>query len=301
MVLRDSRCPLAMEIFVMSFASKVVWITGASSGIGEALANAFLAQGAEVILSGRRAEALEAVAAQAPERTLVLPFETTEYDRLPALVEQAWNWRGRIDVLINNAGISQRSLALDTSFDVYRKLVEVDYLAPLALTQALLPRMVEQGGGQLAIVSSVAGKVGTALRTGYCGAKHAVVGYFEALRAEVEAAYGIGVSVILPGSVGTAIAQNALEGSGAARGRSDTNIDNGIDPVDAARTILDGLSARQHDIVVAEGMELGALQLRTADPAKLFAITSKEGARLAKVRAELGAGASVDPLAVNKQ
>ncbi|WP_373187373.1 SDR family NAD(P)-dependent oxidoreductase [Halopseudomonas sp.] len=284
----------------MSYASRVVWITGASSGIGEALAKALLEQGAEVILSGRRAEALQAVADLAPERTLVLPFETTDYARLPELVEQAWSWRGRVDLLINNAGISQRSLALDTSFSVYRQLIEVDYLAPLALTQELLPRMVEQGSGQVAVVSSVAGKVGTALRTGYCGAKHAVVGYFEALRAEVEEAYGIGVSIILPGSVRTDIARNALEGAGTARGRSDTNIDNGIDPEDAAKTILDGLAAREHDIVVAEGMEQGALQLRTADPEKLFMITSKEGARLAKVRAELGAGASVDPDAVNR-
>ena len=171
----------------MSFASRVVWITGASSGIGEALARAMLAQGAEVILSGRRADALQALAAVAPERTLVLPFETTDYDRLPALVEQAWGWRGRIDLLINNAGISQRSLALDTSLQVYRQLMEVDYLAPVALTQLLLPRLVEQGSGQLAVVSSVAGKLGAPLRTGYCGAKHAVVGYFEALRAEVAA------------------------------------------------------------------------------------------------------------------
>merc|ERR1739841_482216 len=104
----------------MSFASRVVWITGASSGIGEALARAMLALGAEVILSGRRADALQALAAVAPERTLVLPFETTDYDRLPELVEQAWAWQGRIDLLINNAGVSQRSLALDTSFDVYR-------------------------------------------------------------------------------------------------------------------------------------------------------------------------------------
>jgi dehydrogenase/reductase SDR family member 7B len=253
----------------MSFESKVVWVTGASSGIGEALANALLAQGAYVILSGRRADALQALAERAPEQTLVLPFETTDYERLPALAGQAWDWRGRVDLLINNAGISQRSLALDTSLDVYRQLMEVDYMAPVALTQALLPRLVEQGGGQLAVVSSIAGKVGTALRTGYCGAKHAVVGYFEALRAEVEEAYGIGVSIIIPGSVRTDIARNALEGSGSARGRTDANIESGIDPVAAAQTILTGLAARQHDIVVAEGMELGALQLRTSDPAKL--------------------------------
>ncbi|TVP93597.1 MAG: SDR family NAD(P)-dependent oxidoreductase, partial [Pseudomonadaceae bacterium] len=146
----------------------------------------------------------------------------------------------------------------------------------------------------------VAGKVGTALRTGYCGAKHAVVGYFEGLRAEVEEAYGIGVSIILPGSVRTAIATNALEGSGTARGRSDANIENGIDPKAAAQTILQGLSERQHDIVVAEGMELAALQMRVNDPESLFRITAKEGVRLAKVRAEQGAGASVDPGAVNQ-
>lgn len=284
----------------MSFASRVVWITGASSGIGEALARAMLAQGAEVILSGRRADALQALAAVAPERTLVLPFETTDYDRLPALVEQAWGWRDRIDLLINNAGISQRSLALDTSLQVYRQLMEVDYLAPVALTQLLLPRLVEQGSGQLAVVSSVAGKLGAPLRTGYCGAKHAVVGYFEALRAEVEQAYGIGVSVIIPGSVRTAIAANALEGGGNARGRSDANIDNGIDPDDAARTIIEGLSAGKHDIVVAEGMELMALQMRASDPERTFAFTAAEGAKLAQQRAELGAGASIDPNAVNR-
>jgi short-subunit dehydrogenase len=259
-----------------------------------------LAQGAEVILSGRRADALQALAAVAPERTLVLPFETTDYDRLPALVEQAWGWRGRIDLLINNAGISQRSLALDTSLQVYRQLMEVDYLAPVALTQLLLPRLVEQGSGQLAVVSSVAGKLGAPLRTGYCGAKHAVVGYFEALRAEVEQAYGIGVSVIIPGSVRTAIAANALEGGGNARGRSDANIDNGIDPDDAARTIIEGLSAGKHDIVVAEGMELMALQMRASDPERTFAFTAAEGAKLAQQRAELGAGASIDPNAVNR-
>ncbi|WP_116422549.1 SDR family NAD(P)-dependent oxidoreductase [Pseudomonas citronellolis] len=279
----------------MSFAAKVVWITGASSGIGEALALALLEQGAEVILSGRRVEALQALAERAPQRALVLPFESTDYERLPALVEQAWAWRGRIDLLVNNAGVSQRSLALDTGLAVYRQLMEVDYLAPVALTQALLPRLVEQRGGQLAVVSSVAGKVGAPLRTGYCGAKHAVVGYFEALRAEVEAAYGIGVSVILPGSVRTAIALNSLEGNGTQRGRSDTNIDNGIDPAVAAQTILAGLTARQHDIVVAEGMEKLALQLRQADPEKLFALTAQEGARLAQQREELGAGASIDP------
>lgn len=283
----------------MTFANRVVWITGASSGIGEALARGLLQQGALVILSGRRAEALQAVAALAPQHSLVLPFETTDYAALAGLVEQAWAWQGHIDCLINNAGISQRSLALDTRFEVYRQLMEVDYLAPVALTQALLPRMVARGSGQLAVVSSVAGKVGAPLRTGYCGAKHAVIGYFEALRAEVEQAYGIGVSVILPGSVRTGVATNALGGDGQKRGRSDVNIDNGMPAEEAAQRIIAGLAAGQRTIDVAEGTEKMALQLRAADPERLFALTAAEGARLARERVEQGS-ADIDPGAVQR-
>jgi NADP-dependent 3-hydroxy acid dehydrogenase YdfG len=281
------------EELTMSFQDKVVWITGASSGIGEALARAALGRGAWLIASGRRLPELERVAGGG--RALVLPFEVTDYAALPGVVAKAWDWRGRVDVLVNNAGVSQRSLALDTALDVYRRLIEVDYLAPVALTQLVLPRMVERKSGQIAVVSSVAGKVGSPLRTGYSGAKHAVVGYFDSLRAEVEAAYGVRVSVILPGSVRTSVAVNALTGDGSARGRSDANIDAGMDPAVAANTILDGLDAGQPEIVVAEGRELGALQLRTQDPQRLFAVLAQEGARLAKLRAE---GDRLDPASI---
>jgi NADP-dependent 3-hydroxy acid dehydrogenase YdfG len=276
----------------MSFAQKIIWITGASSGIGEALATAFLQQGAKVILSGRRVEELNRVAAQAPERCLVLPFESTDYPALPAVVERAWAWSGQVDLLINNAGVSQRSLALDTHLDVYRQLIEVDYMAPLALTQLLLPKMVERRGGHLAVVSSVAGKVGTPLRSGYCGAKHAVIGYFDAIRAEVEAAYDIAVSVILPGSVHTSVAVNALSGDGSARGHSDPNIENGMDVTVAAEQILAGLAERQREIPIAEGIEAMALKLRVANPEQLYTLTAQEGARLA---AQREAGGSLDP------
>ncbi|WP_223508358.1 MULTISPECIES: SDR family NAD(P)-dependent oxidoreductase [unclassified Pseudomonas] len=279
----------------MSFKDEVVWITGASSGIGEGLAEAFLREGAWVILSGRRVSELDRVAAQAPDRALVLPFDTTDYAALADLVERAWNWRGRVDRLINNAGISQRSLALDTNWDVYRQLMEVNYFAPVALTRQLLPLMVERRSGQIAVVSSVAGKVGAPLRTGYCGAKHAVVGYFDALRAEVEAAYGIQVSVILPGSVRTSVAINSLEGNGTLRGRSDDNIEHGIPVKTAAELILNGLKINSREIVVAEGMEAMALRLRTQDPEQLYAVTAQEGVRLAKLREELGDGVSLDP------
>ncbi|MEX3811219.1 SDR family NAD(P)-dependent oxidoreductase [Paraburkholderia sp. BR13439] len=279
----------------MSFEGKVVWVTGASSGIGEALSLQLLDRGASVILSGRRADALERVAARAAQRALVLPFEATNWDALADVVDSAWKWRGQIDVLINNAGISQRSLAIDTELEVYRMLMEIDYLAPVALTQLVVPRMIERRTGHIAAVSSVAGKVGVPLRTGYSGAKHAVVGYFAALRAEIEAAYGIAVTMVLPGSVNTPIAVNAVEGDGSRRGRSDPNIERGIDVNVAASTILDGIAEKRRDVVVAEGIEAAVLQLMRDDPEKLYEMASREGARLASMRNDAGSGRSLDP------
>ncbi|MDO9488281.1 MAG: SDR family NAD(P)-dependent oxidoreductase, partial [Sphingomonadaceae bacterium] len=197
----------------MDVKGRTVWITGASSGIGEALARAMSAAGAAVILSGRRVAELDRVAGDTGGDSFVLPFEATAYDALPAIVEKAENWRGGIDMLVNNAGISQRSLGLDTGFDVYRRLMEIDFFAPLRLTQLVLPAMVARGSGHLMAISSVAGKAGSPLRTGYCAAKHAVVGYFDALRAEVDR-HGVGVTVVTPGFVRTSIAANAVQGDG---------------------------------------------------------------------------------------
>jgi short-subunit dehydrogenase len=279
----------------MEFRDKTVWITGASSGIGAAIARAAAAAGAHIILSGRRAAALEALAATLPTPSLVLPFEATDYERLPGLVTTAWHWRGGVDLLVNNAGVSQRSLALDTSMAVYRRLMEVDFFAPLALTQLILPHMVARKSGHIAVVSSVAGKVGSPLRSGYSAAKHALMGYYDSLRAEIEQAYGIGVTTILPGSVRTQVATNALLGDGAARGVSDENIDNGLDPDDVAKQILAALQAGTRELIIAQGAEAMATPLRTQNPDMLFDAMAREGARLATARA---AGARIDPARV---
>ncbi len=144
---------------------------------------------------------------------MILPFEATDYDELPAVVDaRRLRWKGGVDLLINNAGVSQRSLALDTAFDTYRRMMEIDFFAPVRLTQLVLPSMVARKSGHIVIISSVAGKVGAPLRTGYCAAKHACVGYYDALRAEIEKAYGVGVSVVTPGSVKTGIAKQRDDG-----------------------------------------------------------------------------------------
>lgn len=276
----------------MAFAGQTVWITGASSGIGAALAKAFGAAGAKLILSGRREEALQEVAAATGAEHLILPFEATDYEALPAIVQKAEAWQGGVDVLINNAGISQRSLAIDTEFSIYEKIMDIDFFAPLRLTQLVLPAMVERGSGHIAVVSSVAGKVGAPLRTAYCAAKHACCGYFDALRAEVETAYGIKVSVILPGSVQTAIATNSLTATGDVRGSSDANIDNGLPADEAASRIINGMAAGDREIPIAEGMEAMALQMRAANPEAVFQITAEQGRTLAEARAK---GEPIEP------
>ena len=157
------------------FEGKCWWITGASSGIGAALARALASRSASLVLSGRNVPALEAVAKDCKD-ALVLPFEATDFGRIEGIVERAWAWKGRIDGLVNNAGISQRSLAVDTALAVYQQIVAIDLLAPIALTQALLPRMMRAGGGRIVAISSVAGMVGAPLRSAYCAAKHGLIG-----------------------------------------------------------------------------------------------------------------------------
>lgn len=253
------------------FAGQVAWITGASSGIGEALARALHEQGAHLVLSGRNRTALDAVAAQCGD-ALVLPFEVTDHAAIPAAVEAAWDWAasrsGGIDLLVNNAGISQRSLAIDTDFSVYQRIVDVDLLAPIALTQAQLKRMAARKTGRIAMISSVAGKAGSPLRTAYSAAKFGLIGYADALRAEV-AMLGLQVHVIAPGSIRTGVSRNALTADGSARGVSDEAIDNGMDPAEAARRMLDAMAAGQREIVVAEGVEQWLAET-TRTPDELF-------------------------------
>lgn len=245
------------------------WITGASSGIGAALARALSATGAALILSGRNEAALAEIAADCASDTLVLPFEVTDYAALPALTEQAWAWRGRVDVLVNNAGISQRSLAIDTDLGVYEKIIAVDLLAPIALTQANLPRMVAVGGGRIVGISSIAGIIGPPLRSAYSAAKAGLIGYLDSVRTET-AHQGIHVHVIAPGSIRTNVSRNALNADGNARGESDPVIEAGIDPVVAAQAMLDAIAAGTRELILAEGMERDGAMLRRADPDALF-------------------------------
>lgn len=265
-----------------NFNGKIAWITGASSGIGEALAKSFATAGAHIILSGRRVDALQAVANALPTDTMILPFEVTDFNALEAKVAEAWDWKERVDVFVNNAGVSQRSLAIHTDPNVYTDLLNIDLIAPIWLTQLQLPRMAAAGGAHIVAMSSVAGRIGAPLRTAYCAAKHGLIGYMDALRTEVSIRHNINVINVLPGSVATNVSRNALTADGSTRGKSDKNIDSGDDPMDCAKAILEAIANNTPELIFAQGMELELAKMRQSDPGQLFDLTGKLGAQLAE-------------------
>lgn len=257
------------------FKGKSVWITGASSGIGEALALEFAAEGAKLTLTSRREDELNRVRERCLGKgldasdILVLPLDVTDHGAMPAAVDAVINAFGRIDMLLNNAGISQRSLCVDTDMAVYRQLFEVDVLGQIALTKAVLPVMLEQGSGHITITSSVAGKIGAPKRTGYCAAKHAVMGFYDALRAEV-GRHGLKVTTITPGYIRTNISVNALKGDGTEFGTVDDDIADGMDVTRCAEVIMQGFRKGTPEIAVGEGFEMKALWLKRFFPKLVF-------------------------------
>lgn len=265
------------------FDGAVVWITGASSGIGAALAREAARRGARLVLSARREAALEEVRQQCLDAgagdVLALPLDVADDSAMPAAVNTVASTLGRIDLLVNNAGMSQRSLCLDTDMAVYRQLVDVDLLGQIALTKQVLPVMVAQGSGTLAVTASVAGKVGAPLRTGYCAVKHGVMGFFDALRVEV-AHLGLNVTTIVPGSIRTAVAHNALSGDGSPHGQADEAIEEGMDVDDCARVIADGFASGVEEINVGTGPEMQLLDLKRQDPTGTFRLLEDMAADL---------------------
>ena len=205
--------------------------------------------------------------------------EVTDYDALESKVDEAWAWQGRVDILVNNAGISQRCLAIDAKPEVYTELINIDLIAPIWLTQLQLKRMAEAGGAHIVAISSVAGRIGPPLRTAYSAAKFGLIGYMDALRAEVDQIHNIKVTNILPGSVATDVARNALTGNGSRRGISDAVIDAGDDPMDCAKCIWEAVNADKPEYIYAKEMEMGLAQMRHADPDTFFDAIAGFGAQ----------------------
>uniref|UniRef100_A0A6S8D7M7 Uncharacterized protein n=2 Tax=Aplanochytrium stocchinoi TaxID=215587 RepID=A0A6S8D7M7_9STRA len=209
------------------FRDKIVWITGASSGIGKEIATQLskLDVGVKLILSARRKKELEKLSEMLECESAVVPVDLFELDSLEAVAESALAAFGRVDILFNNGGISTRALAENTDFSVDEKIMKIDYLSYVKLTKLVLPQMIERRSGHIVNMSSLAGKLGSPMRSAYSGAKFALIGHFDSLRLEL-ARYDIHVTNICPGSVQTEVDKNALTSTGNSFGIEDPGRNN---------------------------------------------------------------------------
>ena len=262
---------------IKSYNQKRVWVTGASSGIGEALAKALAAENAHLILSGRNEAELERVAADCIEggaaSAHVVRLDLAEHDLIPQIAQQVLKECGKIDILINNGGMSQRSLALETPLEVDKRLMNVNFFGTVALTKAVLPSMLTHQLGHIVVITSLTGKFGTRLRSAYAASKHALHGFFDCLRAEL-GDQPIGVTLVCPGFIRTNISINALTSDGSPQGTMDSATGKGMAPEVLAQKLLKAVRRNKEEVYFG-GKEILAIYLKRFFPGYLSRMMKK--------------------------
>lgn len=252
----------------MNYKNKIVWITGASSGIGEAFAKAFFNEGAKLILSSRREEELNRVMTKlsaTSDNCYILPLDLSKPETLKEKAEEALAAFGGIDVLVNNGGISQRSLFAETDMETIRRLMEVNFFGSAELTRAVLPSMMEQKSGHIIVTSSVAGKFGTKFRSGYAASKHALQGLFDCIRQEMYE-YNVGVTVVCPGPIKTNITQNSLTADGSDFGKMGDMHKIAMDADEMIARIWKDIKKQKEEIYISSPKERLALLVKRISP-----------------------------------
>lgn len=242
----------------MTLQGKTIWITGASSGIGKSIAIRLSKKGCKLIISARREALLNEVKSQCaqPENVVVLPLDLEQIDTMNGITTRAIDSFGTIDMLINNGGISQRSSIIETSIEVDRKLIEVDYLGTIALTKTLLPYFVKKQRGYFVVVSSLMGKFSSPYRSAYCGAKHALHGFFDALRLEHDSDH-VKVTMICPGFVNTDVARNALTGDGSKQNYQDSMTAQGLNVDVFTKKMIRAIEKEKFEAYIGQFETLG--------------------------------------------
>ncbi len=260
----------------MTLKNKIIWITGASSGIGEALAYECARQGAHIILSARNREKLEAVKKQCETyhvTCIVVPVDLTDEQQIKDAVAEVKKKHKRIDILVNNGGISQRSYAIETPVEVDRKVMETNFFGAVVLTKSLLPLMVEQGGAHIVVISSVVGKFGFPLRSAYSASKHALQGFFDSLRAELTNK-NIMVTMVSPGRIVTDISYNAITKNGTKHAVMDEGQANGMPVEVCARKIMKAVRKNRKDVLVGR-KEIIMVYIRKFLPGLYYTLAQK--------------------------
>jgi len=254
----------------MNFNNKVVWITGASSGIGKAVALALSIQGAKLIISSRNTEKLAEVRTLCanPDKVQLLQVDLDDYHNLDKLVQEAISLFGEVDILINNGGISQRSLAIDTGITIDTQIFKTNYFGTVALSKSLLPYFVSKKSGHFVVVTSVVGKIGTPLRSSYSASKHALHGFFDSLRAEIHDD-NVEVTLICPGFVNTDVSKNALTADGTPQNTMDKGTANGLSPEVFAKRMLKAIARKKQEVVIGGKLEVLAVYVKRFFPSIL--------------------------------
>jgi dehydrogenase/reductase SDR family member 7B len=258
------------------FRDKVIWITGASSGIGEALAKALSAWDVKLILSSRRTDELERVKASLPmkkENIFILPLDLSQPGTLEGKAKEALGAFGHIDILVNNGGVSQRALALETSVETDRMIMEINYFSGLILTKAVLPSMISHGGGQIVAVSSVTGKFGFPLRSAYAASKHAMYGFYETIMAEYWD-NGIRTTMVCPGRISTNISMGAIGPDGKPQNIMDHGQKYGTPVEVCAKDIINGIRRQKPDVYTG-GKEVLNVYFKRFIPALSYLMARK--------------------------
>ena len=260
----------------MELTNKIIWITGASSGIGEALAYAAAKENAKLVLSARRENELKRVAANckiAEENILVLPLDLENTSDIEDKVNTVTGKFGRIDVLINNSGMGHRTKAVNTSTEIDRKVMEVNFFGTINLTKAVARKMQAQKSGKIAVISSIMGKYGLPLYSTYSASKHALYGYFESLRQELYAD-NVKVLIVSPGFINTDVSTKLLTETGGEYGIKSDSQDKGMSPADCAQGIIKALkSNRDHKFV--GGYEIFSVYVKQYFPKMFYKLMRK--------------------------
>lgn len=260
----------------MNYTNKIVWITGASSGIGRALAHDFAKQKAHLIISSFDKDELDLVAKECKEFTddiITLVFDLSVQEEVKNAAKSVLSQFGHVDVLINNGGISQRSLVRETAVELDRKVMEVDYFAGITLTKAVLPGMLKNGYGHIVVTSSISGKFGFHLRSAYAAAKHAIHGFYETLWIE-ERKNNIHVTIVCPGRVQTNISVHALEKDGKPHGKMDAGQAEGITPESCSRQIIAAMKKDKVEVLIGK-KELLMVHMKRLFPGIFYKIVTK--------------------------
>lgn len=255
----------------MDIMNKVVWITGASSGIGEAMAYQLSSLNATLILSGRRMEELSRVRSLCsnPDQVSIISFDLSDGNEFESKVSEAISINGRIDMLICNAGFSHRSLARDTSIEVYRKIMEINFFGTIQLSNIVMKHFLTRGSGQFVVLSSIATILTPPFRTGYCASKSALEAYYKSLRAELWETK-IKILIVKPGSTKTAIAQNAITGDGTPFMEKDHLIENGMDVDKLVKKIINALKKEKEELVTGNFSQAAVARLYWLFPKFFF-------------------------------